>query len=216
MQVYKGVSMYQFVSIIGIVAVLVIVSVLFGKNKKLAEDFQQENVIEVVNNLGEAVLGASSSSGDSVPVFEYEVLATLDSVGITTVDGEGFVYTDEEHGFEISGDTQSVTSDETMTHLPFYWDERYEGVVVGDDIQMYVIDRDFQTFVSGISYGVGESYTTSNDVYVTPRTTGYDKHFVHQAYINIEDGKTLMLMTRSDESQYPNNLQNYINTITRV
>jgi|GEM_PF-7015649 len=210
MTAYRGVSVYQMITIVGIVAVLVILSIIFtkGNNEEFVLDTTQEEIQETGG-----VLGVSSVS--KYFIFEDEILGSIPSYGFVT-EQEPKTYTDNQNGFEFEVYEDFSQESGAVVRLPFYWQERYEGATLQDDVEMFVVNSSYQSFVSGITYGLGDTFITDNEVVVTPRTTGYGDKFVHQAYLDLEEGKTLLLELRTNTEQYPEQLKSYIETVQQV
>lgn len=205
---YKGVNIYHMVSIVGIVAVLVILSIIFSKDRGL-EFAEEKNIYEgvVLEDEGVSVLGAYSS-----PLFFDEIIGSIPTQGVV----ENNSFTDNQNGFEFAVSEDFSQESDAVARLPFYWQERYEGETFNNDVEMFVINNSYQSFVSGITYGLGETFVTENEIVVTPRTTGYGDKFLHQAYVDLQEGKTLMFELRTNTSNYPTELKSYIETFEQV
>jgi len=208
MTVFKGVNVYQMISIAGIVAVLVILSIILTNNRdqKFAEEKTIYEGVVIDDTQSSAVLGDVDS------VLSDEFVGSVPSTGVVSSD----TYVDVENGFELSVGESFSQESGAVARLPFYWQERYEGSQFNDGVEMFVVDNDYQTFVSAITYGLGETFITSNEVVVTPRTTGYGNSFVHQAYVDLQDGKTLLLELRTNTENYPQQLKTYVETMETV
>ena len=207
---YKRVNGYQIITVVGIVAVLVIFLIILTKRNNgilVLDESQNEEIIE-----GQGVLGVSRNA--NYFVFDDEILGSLPLRG--SVDEGSQTYIDNQNGFEFKVEDDFSQESGTVARLPFYWQERYEGSSFNDDVKIFVVNNNYQTFVSGITYGLGETFITDNEVVVTPRTTGYGDKFVHQAYVDLEEGKTLLLELRTNTQIYPEQLKSYIETIKEV
>jgi hypothetical protein len=207
---YRGVNVYQMITVVGVVAVLVILSIIFTKGNNevfVLEEIQNEEITE-----SQGVLGVSRNA--NYFVFDDEILGSLPLYG--SVDEDAQTYIDNQNGFEFEVEDNFSQESGAVARLPFYWQERYEGSLINDGVEMFVVNNNYQTFVSGITYGLGETFITDNEVVVTPRTTGYGDKFVHQAYVDLEEGKTLLLELRTNTQTYPEELKNYIETIKQV
>jgi len=127
-------------------------------------------------------------------------------------------YQDIVNNFEIKldyFDQNDLISDyrETVTHFPFYPEERFEGRVLANDVHMYVIDREYIDFISGFSYGLLIPFISDSGVLVTPRTTGSGDNFLHQSFIDLRNGKILLLTHKTNSSEHSALLSNLHNSI---
>ncbi len=144
-----------------------------------------------------------------------EIIATVPSFG--DIDGSQKKYQDSVHGFAVEVlFNQNIVSDyrETVTYFPFYPEERFEGRVLLEDVHMYVIDREYMDFLSAFSYGLLIPFISESQVVVTPRTTGAGDNFLHQSFIDLRNGKILLLTHKTDSEVYSSVLNDLNNSIT--
>lgn len=196
---FKRIHISQIISLVGFVGVLVVVGVLLGRGLGEVGDIAAQDEI---SGLGE-VAGLQSS-------YPQEFIGSIPLQAAQGFDGEYFTYTDTTSGFVIQ-DTQSFQEvSEAEFRLPFYWQELYQGEAFATDVEVFVVSKPFDDFVSGIRYGLGDGFVTEHQVRGVQRTTGFENSFVHQAYVDLENGTTLVFELRESTPGYPSSLSNYI------
>lgn len=196
---FKKIHIFQVISFIGFTIALVSLIMLMSRNSGTIGDstFSEEGVVE------------SEVAGlQSVGVEDFVNSIALE--GVENFNGQEFVYTETNSGFvlEDSEPFQAVSGAEFR--LPFYWQELYQGDVFVTDVEVFVVNESFDDFVSGIRYGLGDGFVNEHQVRGVQRTTGFENSFVHQAYIDLENGTTLVFELRDSASEYPLFLSNYI------
>lgn len=202
---FKRMNTFQIISLVGFAAVFVIVIILIGKNGGAISEFAAENNSAVTE---QEIAGVQKSQ-----LGTTEIVGSIPLEGVQTFDGEAFVYTDISSGFLVEDNQPFEETSEAEFRLPFYWQELYQGEAFATDVETFVVNKSFQEFVSGIRYGLHETFINGNEVEGVQRTTGFENSFVHQAYVDLENGTTLVFELRTHTEEYPIEISKYLETI---
>lgn len=197
---FKKINIVQIISLVGFVGAIVVLILLTVRdnagdvnNVAVADEYSVEQEIAGVQ---------------SVMVVDY--INSLPLNGVEDFNGAEFTYTEHELGFAIKDSRPLQSISEADFQLPFYWQDLYQGDEFSTGVEMFVVNKPFHDFVSGIRYGLTESFVNEHDVQGVQRTTGFQNSFVHQAYIDLENGTTLVLELREETDVYPGVILDYI------